>query len=137
VVHQAAGADVERLVVDQQTDELAGGDVDDRLARLGIPVAALRVRQRMLLVEPAQERPRLGAGLAFVEVPAQADVAIRQREQRLCLAQALQVEPRLAHRPRLDRQGRRAPAVHRALAPGDPGYRIGRPPVTATRAAEM
>jgi len=47
VAHQAAGAHVERLVVDQKADQLAGGDVDDRLTRLGIPVVTFRIRQWM------------------------------------------------------------------------------------------
>ena len=43
---QLAVAQVERLVVDEQPDELAVGDVDDRLAGLGVAVAGLGVRER-------------------------------------------------------------------------------------------
>ena len=46
VLQQPPVADVERLVVDQQPDQLAVGDVDDRLAGLRVAVGALGVRQR-------------------------------------------------------------------------------------------
>ena len=96
---QLAVPHVERLVVDQQPDQLAVGDVEDRLARLGIAVAGLGVGQRALLVE----RVEVGAGqavrLALVEVAAQPDVAVGQGEQRLGLRQDVEVEPvsRTAH----------------------------------------
>ena len=65
---QRAVAHVEGLVVDQQADELAVGDVDDGLAVLRIAVAGLRVGQRAHLVErvqvgpghPVRARPRRG-----------------------------------------------------------------------------
>ena len=41
-------AQVERLVVDEQPDELAVGDVDDRLAGLRVAVPGLGVRERSL-----------------------------------------------------------------------------------------
>ena len=98
-------ADVERLVVDEQADDLAVRDVDDRLARLGIAVAGLGVGQRAQLVERVQVRPRQAERLALVEVPAQADVPVREREHRFGLGEHVEVEPRLAHGPRLDREG--------------------------------
>ena len=52
---QLAVADVERLVLDQQPDDLAVGDVDDRLAVLGVAVAGLGVRQRP---RPRRSPPR-------------------------------------------------------------------------------
>jgi hypothetical protein len=87
-------------------------------------MATFGIRQRMLLVEPAQQCPGRVIGFAFVEIPAQADVAVGEREQRLHLTHALQVELRLADAPRLHRE---RPAF---------AHRIGRPPVTATRAPE-
>ena len=54
---QRAVAHVEGLVVDQQADELAVGDVDDGLALLGVAVAGLRVGQRAHLVEGVQVGP--------------------------------------------------------------------------------
>ena len=104
VVEQLAVADVERLVVDQQPDQLAVGDVDDRLAGLGVAVAGLGVRQWAQLVE----RVEVGAGqavrLALVQVAAQPDVPVGQREHRLGLGQQVQVETGLADLPRLDRE---------------------------------
>jgi hypothetical protein len=52
VVAQGAVAQVERLVVDQQPKKLAIGDVDHRLAGLGIAAGGLGVRQRPDLVAP-------------------------------------------------------------------------------------
>ena len=60
VAAQLAVADVERLVVDQQADDLAVGHVDQRLARLGVAVAGLRVGQRAHLVEAVQVGARAG-----------------------------------------------------------------------------
>ena len=54
---QRAVAHVEGLVVDQQADELAVGDVDDGLAVLRVAVAGLRVGQRAHLVEGVQVGP--------------------------------------------------------------------------------
>src|SRR6202012_28357 len=50
--------DVERLVVDEQPDYLAIGDVDDGLPHVGETVARLRVRQRAVLVQRVQVRAR-------------------------------------------------------------------------------
>ena len=92
-------ADVERLVVDEQADDLAVGDVHDRLARLGIAVAGLGVGQRAQLVERVQVGARQAVRLALVEVAAQADVPVREREHRLGLGEHVQVELGLAHAP--------------------------------------
>ena len=94
-------ADVEGLVVDEQTDDLAVRDVDDRLARLGIAVAALRVRQRPQLVERVQVGAGQAEGLALVQVCAQADVPVGEREHRLGLGEHVEVEMRLAQGPGL------------------------------------
>ena len=91
-------AHVERLVVDEQADELAVGDVDDRLARLRGAVARLGVRQRPQLVERVEVRAGQAVRLALVEVAAQADVPVREREQRLGLRQDVEVELGLADR---------------------------------------
>ena len=107
-VHLAV-AQVERLVVHQQPDDLAVGDVDDRLARLRVAVPALGVRQRPPLVEGVEVGARRGVRLPLVEVAAQADVAVGQREDGLGDAEGLHVERRLAHDPRLD--GERASRI--------------------------
>ena len=94
VAQQVAVADVERLVVHEQADHLAVGHVHHGLARIGEPVCGLRVRQRAHLVEGVEVGAGGVHGLALVEVAAQADVAVRQREDRLALAE--HVEPQLA-----------------------------------------
>ena len=104
VPDQPPVAHVERLVVDEQPDQLAVGDVDDRLALLGIAVAGLRVGQRALLEEGVEERAGRSGGLALVEVAAQADVPVGQREDRLALRQQLVAQLALAHEPGLDRE---------------------------------
>ena len=102
VVEQFAVADVERLVVDQQADDLAVGDVDERLAGLRVAVSGLGVRQRPDLVEGVQVGARQAVRLALVEVAAQPDVPVGQGEHRLGLGQQVEVELGLADLPRLD-----------------------------------
>ena len=99
---QRAVAHVEGLVVDQQADELAVGDVDDGLALLRIAVAGLRIGQRAHLVEGVQVSPRHPVGLALVEVGPQPDVAVGEREDRFGLGEHAEVELLLGHRPRRD-----------------------------------
>jgi hypothetical protein len=105
VVPEPAAMDVERFVLDQQPDDLAVGDVDDHLAILGEAVAALAVLERVGLVEAVEVGPGQAAGLALVEVAAQAQVAVGQREDRLRLVEQLEVERGLPHAPPLDREG--------------------------------
>jgi hypothetical protein len=94
-------AHIERLVIDQQPDELAVGDVDHRLPRLGIAVSRLGVRQRPQLAERVQVRARKAGRFPLIQVPPQPDVAVGQREHRLRLGEHIQVQPGLANRPRL------------------------------------
>ena len=99
---QLAVADVERLVVDQQADDLAVRDVQDRLAGLGVAVPGLGVGEGAHLVEPVE----VGAGdpvrLALVEIPPQADVPVRQGEDGLRLRDPLEVQVGLLDRPGLE-----------------------------------
>ena len=104
VAQQPAVAHVERLVVDQQPDQLAVGDVDQRLAGLRVSVAGLRVGQRALFVEPVQVRPGQAVRLPLVQVRPPADVSIGQGEQRLGLGQQAGVQFGLAQAPRVDRE---------------------------------
>jgi hypothetical protein len=87
---------------DWQPQDLAVGHVDDGLAGLGHAELALRRRQWAQLVETVE----IGAGnavrLAFVEVSAHAEKAIREGEQRLGLREHVEVERGLVQRPRLD-----------------------------------
>lgn len=99
---QLAVAGVERLVVDQQPDDLAVGDVDDGLAVLGVSETRFGVGQRTDLVEAVQVGARQTVRFAFVEVPAESDVTVGQREQRLALRQQVVMQFGLAHLPGLD-----------------------------------
>ena len=109
VVAQLAVAQIEGLVLHEEADQLAVGDVDDRLAGLGVAVAALRVRERPLLVERVEVGAGGGVRLAFIEVATQSDVPVGQGEHRLDLADRGHVQLRLAHVPRFD--GERAPGI--------------------------
>ena len=104
MAQQLAVADVERLVVDEQPDDLAVGDVDDRLAVLRVAVGGLGVRQRAGLVEAVEVGAREAERLALVEVAAQADVAVGEREHGLGVGEAVEVELGLVQAPRLDRE---------------------------------
>src|SRR6187549_39217 len=101
---QLAVPDVERLVVYQEPDDLAVGDVDDRLPVLGIRETHLCIRQWPGLVEPVEIRSRKSVRLALLEIAPQPDVAVGQREQRFGLSENVQVERGLADLPRLDRK---------------------------------
>src|SRR5262249_34560241 len=102
VLEQLAVAQVERLVVDEQPDDLAVGGVDDRLAGLGVAVAGLGVRQLVGLVEAVEVRAREAERLALVEVAAQADVAVGECKDRLGLREHVEVQGLLGHGPGLD-----------------------------------
>src|SRR5579859_2952845 len=95
---QGAVPDVEGFVVDQQADDLAVGDVDDRLPCVGETVPGLRVGQRPDLVHGVEVGTRQAVGLALVQVAAQPDVPVRQREDRFALREQGGVEL-LLHEP--------------------------------------
>ena len=103
---QLAVADVERLIVDEQPDQLAVGDVDDGLPGLRQAVRRLGVGQRPYLVEPVEVGARQAVRLALVQVPAPAEVAVRQREHRLRLGQHVQVQHGLPQGPGLHAERR-------------------------------
>src|ERR1700678_4176001 len=98
---QAPVLDVEQLVVDEQAQQLPVGDVDDRLPRLRVPIAGLRVGKRPGLVEAGQIGAGESGGLTLVEVSAQSEVAVGEREQRLRLSEEVQTQLALPQRPRL------------------------------------
>ena len=83
---------VERLVVDEQADDLAVGHVDQGLTRFRVAIRRLRVWQRHLLVDRVQVGPGDRMRLALVEVGTPADVAVGQREDGLRLPEPLEVE---------------------------------------------
>ncbi len=134
VVDEPAVAQVERLVVDQQPDDLAVGDVDDGLAGLGVAVAGLGVGQRAGLVEPVQVGAGQAVRLALVQVAAHPDVPVAEGEDRLGLGQPVQVQPDLADAPlvgprTLTAGSPAAPSAWRlaAVAAGRPDPGAGRP----------
>src|SRR5262249_55731433 len=106
VREQLSIANIEGFVVDQQANQLAVGDVDERLAGLRGAVLALGRSQRPQLVEAVEIGSRQAVGLAFVEVTADTDVTIRERKQGLRLRQHVQVQRGLVDRPRCDAEGR-------------------------------
>ena len=102
VVLDGAVAQVKRLVVDEQAQDLAVRDVDHRLAGLGVAVGGLGVGQRPRLEEAVEVGPRAARRLTLVEVAAQADVAVGEREDRLRLRQQVEPELVLGDRPGVD-----------------------------------
>src|SRR5215470_3181792 len=98
---QRAVPDVERLVVHQQPDDLAVGDVDDRLPVVGEAVPRLRVRQRPDLVHRVQVAARQPVRVTLVEVAAQPEVPVGQGEDGLALGQQVEVEFLLDQTPGL------------------------------------
>jgi hypothetical protein len=108
---------IERLVVHQQPDQLAVGDVDDRLARLRVAVARLGVRQGPQLVERVEVAARQPVRIALVQVAAQAHVAVGEGEHRLGLRQAVQPQLRLPHAPRFDHEDRLLRAAGASAVP--------------------
>jgi hypothetical protein len=93
---------VERLVVDEQPQDLAVRDIDHRLAGLRIAVARFGVGQRAALVEAVEVRAGIARRLALVEVAAQADVAVGEREDRLGVGEQVELQSVLGDRPRVD-----------------------------------
>src|SRR4051794_16076867 len=100
-----AVAHVERLVVDQQADDLAVGDVDQGLAVFGVAISGFCIRQRPRLVERIEVRAGQSVRLALVKVSSKSDVPVGQCENRLRLRQYIEVELGLPHLPRLDGKG--------------------------------
>jgi hypothetical protein len=78
VASQRTKTDVEGLVVDQQPDDLAVGDVDEHLARFRVAIARLRIGQRARFVEAVEVGAGEAIGLALVQVRAQPNVAVAQ-----------------------------------------------------------
>ena len=76
---QVPVAYVKWLVVYEQADDLAVGDVDQRLADIRVAVARLGVEQRMRLVEAVEVRAWQAVRLALLEICPQPDVPVRER----------------------------------------------------------
>jgi len=104
VISQHAVADIERLVLNEQAHDLPVRDVDDRLVALREAVAGFGVGHRAQLVEAREIGARHAERLTFVEVAADADMAVRECKDRLRLGKRIEVERCLAHDPRLDRE---------------------------------
>jgi hypothetical protein len=92
VFDRAAVPHVERLVLHQQPDDLAVGDVDDRLPVLRVAVAALGVGEGVLFVEAVEVGAWQGGRLTLLEGAPHADVPVGQREDRLGAVERAEVE---------------------------------------------
>ena len=115
VVAQVAVADIERLVVDQEPDELAVGDVHHALTSLGVAVGQLGRSQWTHLVKRTQVGAWEAVRIALVEVAAHADVAVGQGEHGFGLGHQIEMQTLLCQRPGLtaelgvdDHQGERS-----------------------------
>src|SRR5262249_35786129 len=96
---QRAVADVEGLVVQEQPDQLAVGDVDDGLPGLRQAVDRLGGGEGGVLGDAGGVAARQAARLPLVEVAPPADVPVGQREHRFRLRQHVQVQRLLAQAP--------------------------------------
>ena len=96
---------VEGLVVDQEAQQLAVGHVDHLLAGLRIAEAGLGIGEGAQLVDAVEVGAWDAERFAFVEVAAQAQVTVGQREHRLALLDDAEVEGHLADAPRLEGEG--------------------------------
>src|SRR6266699_3875320 len=106
VVPDFAIANVKGLVVDEQADEFAVGDIDGRLPGLGVGVSTLGIGQRAQLVEGVEVGAGKAVRLPLVEVAPQSDMSVGEGENGFGLRQGVEVESRLADTPLLDREGR-------------------------------
>src|SRR5712691_7467315 len=106
VVMYIAVANVKRLVVDQQADEFAVGDIDNRLSGLGVGVSSLCIGQRAQFVERIQVGAWQAVRLPLIEVASQSDMSVGEGENGLGLRQGVEIEAHLADAPLLDREGR-------------------------------
>jgi len=97
-----AVADVKGLIVDEQSDELAIGYIDQCLTRLRSTVLALGLQQRTQLIETVQIRSRQPMWLALVEIAADAYVTVRESEQGLRLRQDFEIQGGFMKPPWLD-----------------------------------
>jgi hypothetical protein len=91
-------ADIERLVVDEQSHELAIGHVDQRLALFRIAVARLRMGQRQRFEEAVEGGAGDGVWFTLIEIAAEPDMPVRQREDRFGVSQKIEMEVALRDR---------------------------------------
>jgi hypothetical protein len=102
VGEQLAITNVEGLIIDEQSDQLAIGCVDQCLTRLRSAVLALGFQERTQLIETVEIRSRQSMWLAFVEISAHTDVTVGKSEQRLSLGQDFEIQSSFMKPPRLD-----------------------------------
>src|SRR5713101_4433913 len=105
VVMYIAVANVKRLVVDQQADEFAVGDIDNCLSGLGVGVSSLCIGQRAQFVERIQVGAWQAVRLPLIEVASQSDMSVGEGENGLGLRQGVEMESHLADAPLLDCEG--------------------------------
>src|ERR1035437_7658626 len=99
---QGAVANVEWPIVNEQTDQLAVGHVDDRLAGLRVAVATFGVREWPEFAKRVEVCARQSVWLTLVEVAAQPDVTVGECEDRLALRQHVEVQPTFTQAPGFD-----------------------------------
>jgi len=92
VLPQSAVAHIERFVIHQEAKELAVRDVDYRLAFLRIPIPSFCVRERKGFEESIEVGAWRVVWFALIEVPTQADVPVRKREDGLGLAEEFEMK---------------------------------------------
>ena len=106
VLDEVGDRQQQRLVVDVQADDLGVGCVDDRLTDLGEAERLLGVMDLPGLVEAVDERAVRERVAALVDVAAQAEIAVADREQRLRRAEVCGVDVVLDEPPLVDREAR-------------------------------
>lgn len=85
VLDHLAVAHIHRRFFDEQLDGLAVGHVDDGLTVLGIAISTFGIWQFVMLVHPVEIRARCAYRFPLVEVAPQAEVTVRQGEDRFDL----------------------------------------------------
>src|SRR5215471_5687848 len=83
----------ERLVIDEQLDDLAVGYAQDRLAGSRKAVGSLHVYDRVGFIVSVDESGVFGVGATFLRSSTHAEISIAERQHRLQLSQQFGVKP--------------------------------------------
>src|SRR5690606_13471408 len=106
VRREGATADVERLVPDDQPDQLAVGGVDHTLTALGVGVPLFGVRHRVLFEQTVEIAARDPAWVAFIEISSPAHITVREPENGLLMGEVLDVDAVGTDAPFVDTESR-------------------------------
>jgi hypothetical protein len=82
----------ERLVINEELNELAVGHVTNRLASFGETISFFAIDDRACFIEPIDESAILGVGAAFFRAPAHAEISVAERRHRFQLGQEFRVK---------------------------------------------